>query len=56
MFCNKMIKDKEMLVFEDFVYDDELLEWVYIEDYINNVTTEEIINEENVNVGQSTII
>jgi len=51
-----MIKDKEVLMFEDFVYDDELMEWVYIEDYINNVETKEHINEENVSIGQSTII
>jgi len=52
MFSMKEIDGKDYVVFEDFIYDDELNEWILIDEFEPQTTT----NQENIIPGQSTII
>jgi len=52
MFSTKEINGKEYVVFEDFIYDDETTEWILIDEF----EPQSIVNQENIIIGQSTII
>lgn len=56
MFNEKVINGKNVLVFEDFVYDNEIDKWVHIDEYTAQSNEDEVVNENNVEIGQSTII
>ena len=52
MFSTKEIDGKEYVMFESYIYDDEIMDWVLIEEF----ETRSIVNQENITLGQSTII
>ena len=52
MFSTKEINGKSYVVYEDFIYDEETMEWVLIEEF----ETQSIVNQKNITLDHSTII
>ena len=52
MFSTKEINGKSYVVYEDFIYDEETMEWILIDEF----ESQSPVNQENITLGQSIII
>ena len=52
MFSTKEINGKSYVAYEDFIYDEETMEWILIDEF----ESQSPVNQENITLDQSTII